>query len=327
MPFRTLPSILVIALSVFAVTAQAQAPNAWVEEWPKTDFSTALVELSEIESGGPPKDGIPSIDDPKFHGVAEETELKATEAVVSVQIGGEARAYPVRFLMWHEIVNDVIAGQPVAVTYCPLCNAAVAFDRRFEGQTLDFGVSGMLRYSDMIMFDRQTESWWQQFTGESIVGELRGKELTALPSRLESWEKFAARHPETGQVMRQPEGYARAYGRNPYVGYDTLTKPWLYFGEPPSSGLPMMARIVRVEDQAWPLARVVEAGSLKENGIALSWSEGQASALDTASVAGGREVGNVEVADAATGKPLAHEVTFAFVFQAFHPDGTWMMGE
>jgi len=318
---------LALGLIGFATQAQAQAPNAWVQAWPQTDFATALVDLSEIESGGPPKDGIPAIDAPKFYAASEETELKPHEPVVSIEVNGEARAYPIRYLMWHEIVNDTFADKPVSITYCPLCNAALAFDGRVDDDTLTFGVSGMLRYSDMIMYDRNTESWWQQFTGEAIAGKLRGKKLKTLPSKLQSWEAFVEEYGANSAVMKEPTGYSRAYGSNPYVGYDSLRKPWLYSGEPPSSGLPMMARIVRVEDRAWPMARVVDAGSLTEEGIKLSWREGQASALDTRSIARGREVGNIEVHDAATGKPLAHEVTFAFVFQAFKPDGEWMMGE
>ena len=319
-----------LAATIFALgltaPAHAQAPNAWVQAWPQTDFSTALVDLSEIESGGPPKDGIPAIDAPTFYPASQETALKPHEPVVSVALNGEARAYPIRYLMWHEIVNDTFGDTPVSVTYCPLCNAAVAFDGRLEDNALTFGVSGMLRYSDMIMYDRNTESWWQQFTGEAVVGKLRGKKLRALPSKLQSWEAFVDQYGPNAAVMREPQGYSRAYGSNPYVGYDTLRKPWLYSGAPPSSGLPMMARIVRVEDRAWPMSRVVDAGSLTEKGIKLSWREGQASALDTRSVANGREVGNIEVHDATTGEPLAHEVTFAFVFQAFEPDGEWMMG-
>jgi hypothetical protein len=316
------------AMLTLVLSNSAQAfdpPGSWLDQWPDTDFATASVDLAEVESGGPPKDGIPAIDSPTFHPVSKEADLTATEPVVSFAYGGDARAYPIRYLMWHEIVNDKVGGKPVAVTYCPLCNSAIVFDSRLNGRELTFGVSGMLRNSDMIMYDRQTESWWQQFTGESVVGELVGSELKSLPARLESWDSFRERFPD-GKVMQQPSGYDRRYGANPYVGYDSLTKPWLYSGEPPSSGLPMMARIIRVGERAWPMARVVDKGSLAEAGLMLRWQKGQSSALDGRSVGGGRDVGNVEVLDA-NGALVPHEVTFAFVFQAFHPDGTWMMGE
>jgi len=133
-------------------------------------------------SGGPGKDGIPSVTDPQMVLVGEKDGLGGAEPVMTVELGGQARAYPVRYLMWHEIVNDVVDGTPVAVTFCPLCNSGITFDRRVKGQVLEFGVSGLLRNSDMIMYDRQTESWWQQFTGEGVVGDLQGVELTKIPS-------------------------------------------------------------------------------------------------------------------------------------------------
>ena len=139
-------------------------PNFWKYEWPKTDFSKSSVEFIEILSGGPPKDGIPSIDDPKFLPINEVDGLNAKESVISVKVKGVVKAYPLRILMWHEIVNDTIGDVPIAVTYCPLCNAAIVFDRRLEGgKTLDFGTTGKLRNSDLIMYDRQTETWWQQY--------------------------------------------------------------------------------------------------------------------------------------------------------------------
>ncbi|NIN68937.1 MAG: DUF3179 domain-containing protein, partial [Anaerolineae bacterium] len=140
---------------------------------------------SEILSGGPPKDGIPAIDAPKFISVEEADEwLQPQEPVVLVQVGDDARAYPIQILMWHEIVNDTIGEVPVAVTYCPLCNTGVAFERTFDGQVLDFGTTGRLRYSNLIMYDRQTETWWQQATGEGIVGEYALRQLTFVPASM-----------------------------------------------------------------------------------------------------------------------------------------------
>jgi hypothetical protein len=238
--------------------------------------------------------------------------------------GQKARAYPVRYLMWHEIVNDVAGDVPIAVTFCPLCNSGLIFDRRLDGQVLEFGVSGMLRFSDMVMFDRQTESWWQQFQGRAIVGTLLGAELTALPALLESWEGYRTRNPG-GLVMAEPSGYWRDYGSNPYAGYDSGV-PFLYRGEMPPHGIDPVSRVVRVGNRAWPLARLAEAGEITEAGVRLSWAEGQASALDTSAIGKGREVGDVRVIDAATGKGVVHEVVFAFAFHAFEPDGIWMMG-
>lgn len=313
-------------LAVLLTIAPAWAgapPSRWLSEWPDTDFSQSTVAFEEILSGGPPKDGIPAIDNPRFAPVAEETRLGPDEPVITLSHGGEARAYPLQVLTWHEIVNDEIAGLPVTVTYCPLCNTAIAFDRRHGGRVLDFGVSGKLRHSDMVMYDRQTESWWQQFTGTGIVGEMTGAELTMVPVRVEAWRLFRERHPD-GQVL-QPPGNFRDYGRNPYTGYDSAARSFLYAGEDPPHGIPPMARVVRVGGRAWLMERVVEAGSLTEDGLTLSWSRGQNSALDSARISEGRDVGNIVVTDSATGALVPHEVTFAFAFHAFHPQGRWMI--
>src|SRR3546814_369372 len=169
-------------------------------EWPRTDFTKHTIELSEIRSGGPPKDGIPAIDDPQFRSVGAVSDLPASEPVITLSVQNDARAYPLRILTWHEIVNDTVGGLPVAVTYCPLCNAAIAFERRVDGRVLDFGTTGKLRHSDLIMYDRQTESWWQQYSGTAIVGQLAGLELEMLPARVEAFERFERRHPE-GRVL------------------------------------------------------------------------------------------------------------------------------
>ncbi len=172
-------------------------PRSWDREFPLGDFSQSIVDYSEILSGGPPRDGIPAIDAPKFVSIAEAAERYApTEPVIGLEVNGEAKAYPLQVLTWHEIANDFIGGVPVAVTYCPLCNAAIVFDTRVNGTAHSFGVSGRLRKSDMIMYDRQTESWWQQFSGKALAGDHVGRKLTKLPSRIESFERFTARFPE-----------------------------------------------------------------------------------------------------------------------------------
>ncbi|MEO0692833.1 MAG: DUF3179 domain-containing protein, partial [Pseudomonadota bacterium] len=190
-----------LVLAVFATTASAD-PNFWKNEWPNSDFTqTSIENWVEIMSGGPPKDGIPAIDDPNFIAAAEETRIGDREPVITVEMEGEVpRAYPIRYLTWHEIVNDEMGGVPIAVTFCPLCNSGITFDRRVAGQVLSFGVSGKLRNSDMVMYDRETQSWWQQAIGEGIVGEMTGVELVALPTWMESWAEFRERNPD-GAVM------------------------------------------------------------------------------------------------------------------------------
>jgi hypothetical protein len=317
---------LILALTFSCLASLALAnPDFWRHEWPRTDFSRTTVESwTEILSGGPPKDGIPALDAPEFVPVGQKRGLEAREPVIALEMpGARPRAYPIRYLTWHEIVNDSIAGVPIAVTFCPLCNSALTFDRRVAGRVLSFGVTGKLRNSDMIMYDRESESWWQQAEGRAIVGELTGRELSLLPSWMEGWADFAARNPE-GLVMAQP-AYNRAYGRNPYRGYDSSKRPFLYSGELPPHGIPALARVVRVGERAWPLSRLAQEREVQEAGVRLSWQPGQASALDTASIGAGRDVGSIRVRDGA-GRDLPHDVMFAFAFHAFWPEGEWMLG-
>jgi len=320
-----LARIFATAAALSVATAVLADPSRWRAEWPDTDFSvTSIEDWSEIRSGGPPKDGIPALSDPTFLAVSEETRLSDREPVITVEVEGAVpRAYPIRYLTWHEIVNDEVAGIPVAVTFCPLCNSGLTFERRMNGRVLTFGVSGKLRNSDMIMYDRETESWWQQAIGEGIVGEMTGEELEQLPTWMEGWAEFRARNPD-GLVMDEPD-FNRPYGRNPYVNYDSSRQPFLYDGAPPPHGIPALARVVRVEDRAWTYERVRDAGRITEAGVTISWTEGQASALDSAAIGEGREVGTVRVRDG-QGRDVPHDVMFAFAFHAFFPDGDWMLG-
>ncbi|WP_069299670.1 DUF3179 domain-containing protein [Neptunicoccus sediminis] len=317
--------IPLFAAAFLVASPVVSQPDVWKREWPGTDFSRKTVDnWAEIQSGGPPRDGIPAIDAPKFHETSAETTLQPNEPVMTVALSGQPeRAYPIRYLIWHEIVNDSIGGVPVAVTFCPLCNSAVTFDRRTAHGVLTFGVSGKLRNSDMVMFDRETESWWQQAVGLAIVGDLTGTELTMLPGWMESWREFKTRNGASGLVMQQPAA-GRPYGRNPYQGYDSSARPFLYNGEMPPHGIAPVARVVRVGNRAWPVARVRAAGGVSEAGVHISWESGQASALDTGEIARGRDVGTIRVRDA-QGRDVVHDVMFAFAFHAFWPDGEWMI--
>ena len=316
-------SAIVLSLGLAANSLLAD-PARWQGEWPETDFSkTSITDWSEIISGGPPKDGIPALDAPGFKAARAETRIAPREPVITVAIeGAKPRAYPIRYLTWHEIVNDSVNGQPIAVTFCPLCNSALVFDRRVAGQVLRFGVSGKLRHSDMVMYDRETQSWWQQAEGRAIVGALTGTELKHLPSWLESWADFTARYPD-GLVMEEPS-YNRDYGRNPYRNYDSSAKPFLYDGAQPPHGIAPLERVVRVGDRAWRLNRLAEEGEVREAGVTITWRAGQASALDAGQIGKGRDVGSIRVRDSA-GRDVPHDVMFAFAFDAFWPDGTWML--
>jgi hypothetical protein len=302
--------------------AEQPAPG-WLLEWPQTDFSNSSVAFDEILSGGPPKDGIPAIDAPQFVALsALDAPPEPQEPVMSVEIGGEARAYPLSVLIWHEIVNDTLAGQPIAVTYCPLCNSGIVFDRRVNGAVTTFGTTGKLRNSDLVMYDRASESWWQQFDGQAIIGARRGTVLTRIASRLESFAEFAARNPE-GMVLVPPDAGARLYGRNPYVGYDSSAQPFLYSGDYDGPGTPLM-RVVAIDGraEAWSLDFIREAGSLRVDDLEIRWTAGQASALDAARVAAGRDVGTVTVeriTAAGAREIVPFHVPFAFAFAAFNP--------
>ncbi len=292
--------------------------------WTKTDFSRTTVELSEIMSGGPPRDGIPPIDNPRFQPAGSETSLSDKDPVISLEIDGDARAYPLRILIWHEIVNDTVGGKPVAVTYCPLCNAAIVFDRTVDGEIKDFGTTGLLRHSDLIMYDRQSESWWQQFTGQAIAGSQAGSSLRFLPARLESWADFTTRFPD-GQVLVPNNPGLRNYGRNPYVGYDTAAAPFLYSGKMPE-GINPMARVVVYRNNgkvnAIALSMLTKSEELMHGDVTIRWKSGQASALDTGEIARGRDVGSITVQKKkANGRyeDIAYDVTFAFVVEAFEP--------
>ncbi len=267
-------------------------------EW-KTNFKKHSINLNEIIFGGPPKDGIPAIDKPRFETVAEADKwLKPKEPVALFVQNGDARAYPLQILIWHEIVNDTVGGSPATITFCPLCNTTITFDRRLEVRVLDFGTTGKLRFSDLVMYDRQTESWWQQATGEAIVGDLTGKRLTFLPSQVISWETFKQAHPQ-GKVLSRNTGHIRPYGRNPYEGYDNInSSPFLYRG-PKDNRLPPMERVVAVsineEDVAYPFSvlekvRVVH-DTVGGRAIVVFFAKGTASALDSPDIASGRDIG------------------------------------
>jgi hypothetical protein len=212
----------------------------------ETDFTKHSVPLSEFLSGGPPRDGIPPVDEPKPTSQAEADEwLADREPVLAVEVGDRVRAYPLQILVWHEIVNDTLGGRPIAVTYCPLCNSSLVFDRRVRGRTLTFGTTGNLRNSDLVMWDRQTESWWQQLTAEAVVGELTGTRLAVLPSQVLSWADFKRLHPD-GDVLSRDTGVARDYGRNPYEGYDQPdSQPFLFDGKT-DDRLPPKERVIAV---------------------------------------------------------------------------------
>lgn len=223
--------LLGAAFNASADDGDCSPSNLRTVNW-TTDFCQSIVDFEEILVGNPVKDGIPSVTDPAMESIASAAEwLNQRSPVIAVEIAGEARAYPLAILMWHEIANDELADIPIAVTFCPLCNSSITFERQIGEEALEFGVSGLLRNSDLIMFDRGSESWWQQLTGEALVGDYAGALLDIVPSQVISFGSFAQRHPD-GLVMSRDTGYNRQYGLNPYRDYDTQPgRPFLFRGE------------------------------------------------------------------------------------------------
>ena len=295
----------------------------------KTEFSRHSVPLGEISRGGPGKDGIPALDRPSSVPVGDaERWLEDREPVVELELGGEARAYPIQILIWHEIANDELAGTPVAVTFCPLCNTAIVFDRSLDGRLLDFGTTGNLRNSDLVMYDRQTESWWQQFGGEAIVGELTGARLEQLPARIVAWADFAARHPD-GTALSQDTGFERHYGINPYAGYDDVSSsPIFPAANADDDRLQPKERVVYIERggeaAAVPFTLLGQRRTLElvvgGDRLVLELVPGVRSSLDSPFIDEGRFVGSVTVRSAPGGELVPFDTPFWFAVAAFRPD-------
>lgn len=298
------------------------------EKMSRSVLSERLEQLSEEErekilSGGPPPDGIPSIDAPNFTTIADaDNWLEAQEPIIFVRIGDEARAYPMQILMWHEIVNDRFGGIPITVTYCPLCNSSFTFDRRVSDQMLDFGTTGYLYGGALLMYDRQSHTLWAHFGGTGLAGPLANDKLEIIPSSIISWSQFKEEYPD-GEVLSKETGFSRNYGQNPYIGYDNVNEPPFLFSGHIDDTLAPKERIVAVEYDGKTKAYLLE--DLQEDGVihddisgrpvVLFYQQGTASGLDASSVAGGKDVGStfvyfldsVEMADDA--KSLTFSIT------------------
>lgn len=294
--------LLLLTVSCFGQTNPKNLPFNW-----KTDTTNRIVSLDEFTALLLP-DGIPPIDEPKFwERQKAENSYFEHEPVVAIEVNGKAKAYPLSVLMYHEIVNDEVGGKKVTITYCPLCNTAVVYDRNleFKGESylLDFGVSGMLRNSDLVMWDRQTESWWQQLTGEALIGDLAGAELNLVSSMLISLEEYFDAYPE-GLVLSTETGHFSEYGTNPYIGYDALTntQPRLFEGEV-DPRLPAMERVIdiKVDDQRkiYPFSAFEKTDVIndrfKNTPVVLFHTSKMVSVVDEATISESKRVGSVTV--------------------------------
>jgi len=262
-----------------------------------------ILDPSDIVEVVPP-DGIPAIDEPKFLTTQQASWLSAREPVIAVEVDGEARAYPLQIMTWHEIVNDTIRGTPIAVTFCPLCNTALAFERpRIDGEVTTFGTSGKLINSNLLMYDRATESLWPQVTGVALTGPQRGRELERIPAQIVAWADFQGAHPN-GIVLSRDTGHDRRYGDNPYPGYDDVDKaPFLYSGEV-DGRLAAVERVLGVTAGrhvvAFPYFRLeeiaqgdVSVAQAQVGGtpVVVFWKKGTVSALDAGEIVASRDVG------------------------------------
>jgi protein-disulfide isomerase len=268
----------------------------WQTIWELTDICLSVPGIfEEVVSGGVPRDGIPPIDFPTMDDqVTTDQWLSPQSPVISVEIDGTARAYPLAILIAHEIVNDVIGETPIAVTYCPLCNSAIVFDRRMDGGTLRMGVSGLLRNSDLIMWDDLTQTWWQQFTGEGIVGTYTGRYLDIVPSQVVGYAAFKEQYPD-GEIL-SPEG--RGYGSNPYTSYDSSSQPFL-FRNTIDTRLYATSRVLGIHhnevSQSYPFDVLREEkvinDTVGETDVVAFWQRGSVSAIDNGFIDLSKDVG------------------------------------
>lgn len=257
-------------LAGVAWQAAAQAGDSLSGQDPVRAFlklgGKAAVPLEEILRGGPAVDGIPALSAPKKVSAKEGDALLASgDAVLGLSLDGEAAAYPVRLLNWHEIANDTVGGVPVAVTYCPLCKSGIVFDRRLDGKATEFGVSGLLYKSALILYDRATRSLWSQIMGRAIAGPATGRSLTRIPAVHTTWKEWRAEHPRT-TVAAFDTGHARDYGRDPYAGYESSREIYFPTGKPDDRLHPKETVFgVRVGEAALavPVKLVREKGSLR----------------------------------------------------------------
>ena len=274
----------------------------WQTVWNLTDVCKSVEGIFyEIVSGGVGRDGIPPIDNPRFDDLAKADQwLQPASPVIAVEVDGSARAYPLAILTRHEIANDTIGDTAIAVTFCPLCNSAVVFNRQVGEATLRFGVSGLLRNSDLIMWDDQTQSLWQQLTGEGIVGAHTGTLLDIVPSQLVGYEAFKEQYPQ-GEVLSTQ---GRFYGSNPYVSYDSSPRPFLFFGTPDARLFAterVLGAAIKGASVAYPFAALSEEivinDSLADLDVVALWQPGAVSALDAASIDSSRDVGMAALFD------------------------------
>lgn len=275
------------------------------------DLEGSLVPVDEIHRGGPAKDGIPALDDPRFVEPDAADFLSDADRVLGLVHAGIAKAYPIAIMNWHEVVNDRFGETPVAVTYCPLCGTGVAFEARHGGQDLEFGVSGLLYNSDVLLYDRQTDSLWSQLLMQAVTGPAKGRRLAPLPLEHTSWGAWRRAHPAT-RVLSPDTGHVRDYARDPYAGYASDER--LYF--------PVSRESRRYHPKEWVLGIEID-GRFKAYPFVELARSGRADIVDEFA---GRRLrirydadNRSAVAFDTDGRPLPAVTGFWFAWFAFHP--------
>jgi len=233
-------------------------------------FTPATIDIEKIKPGGPPKDGIPSLDHPPFISAGEARYLKNKDRVIGVTFNNESRAYPIKILNWHEIVNDKIGDQSFVVTYCPLCGTGMVFDSRIRNRVLSFGVSGLLYNSDILMFDRKTESLWSQLKMEGVTGTYAGKQLILLESKVTSWGDWKTNHPKT-KVLSIKTGHEKDYSFDPYEGYESSKEIYFPLTHTDSSRHPkdwVYGVIINKTPKAYPFSEIKKSKGIVTDHLA-----------------------------------------------------------
>ena len=275
------------------------------------DLQGATIPEEEVFKGGPPRDGIPSIDNPRFVKPAASTQLNDSDLVLGISLNGISKAYPLPIMNWHEIVNDFFDDLPVVVTFCPLCGSGMAFESRMDGRPLTFGVSGLLYNSDVLLYDRQTESLWSQLKSSAVTGFYKAKQLKPVPMQHTTWQHWRKQHPDT-LVLSFDTGFSRNYSRNPYEGYEDIEQT--YFPVKfRAKGLHPKERVIGLtingKAKAWPFVELRRAGGVVNDvvgGLPVT-------------VRYNKEHESAEVIDK-QGKALASVSLFWFAWAAFHPE-------
>ncbi|PVY77375.1 uncharacterized protein DUF3179 [Tamilnaduibacter salinus] len=297
---------LVAGLLAYALNAAAISKNGF-------DLSNATIPAQSILSGGPPRDGIPALTDPAFRPTDDVQPWPDDHLLIRLRVNGTNYGFPRGIMNWHEIVNFTDGGQSILLTYCPLCGTGMAFNRKVDGRTLSFGVSGLLHNSDLLMYDRETESLWSQIPGRAVSGPMAGEALERLPTDYVSWAQWRSRYPD-GQVLTRQTGHRRDYSQSPYGNYETSRT--VYF--------PTSAESRQYHPKTWVVG-------LTHNGESRVWpfpelAEGPKEIRDKVGGMTVRIVFDAETPSAQVigpdGEPLPATQAYWFAWYAFHPETT-----